>query len=155
VYSRASERRTRTWLLLACPRCACCSLLQLDLVDEQSNLTGMSEVMSYQVLSEDGRGSSYIGHLPPPIERHYLAALRVLDAGVPEASAVQLRRTLEGAAASSGITGGNLVQQISQLVDQGMVTKDFGRAIHHVRKIGNQGAHFSDELLDEAKSDAL
>lgn len=141
----------RTWAAVACPRCGGCSLLELDVIQDANGLSPRTRVTTYSVIPEDGAQSAKIAHLPPDIEEHYVAALRVLDAGVPDAAAVQLRRTLEGAASKVGVTGGTLVQQIGKLVEAGAVTKEFGRAVHHVRKIGNLGAHFTDDRLNEAE----
>ena len=37
------------------------------------------------------------------------------------------------------------------MIKQGLVTKDFGDVLTHVRKIGNLGAHYTDETLTEAE----
>ena len=72
-------------------------------------------------------------------------------AGVPDAAAVQLRRTLEAAAAHKGITDGPLYKRVQKLIEDGYVTKDFSGLLDHVRKIGNLGAHATDEHIDEAE----
>lgn len=42
-----------------------------------------------------------------------------------------------------------LVKRIETLIDQGLVTKQFGEAMHRIRAVGNMGAHASDERVDE------
>ena len=37
------------------------------------------------------------------------------------------------------------------MISEGLVTKDFGDVLTHVRKLGNLGAHYSDEVLTEAE----
>ena len=69
--------------------------------------------------------------------------------GVPDAAAVQLRKTLKAAAAHYEATKGTLVTRIEKLIEDGHVTKAFGHALHHIRQVGNIGAHHTDELLDE------
>jgi hypothetical protein len=49
---------------------------------------------------------------PEDVESYYCDAIIVLNAGVPDAAAVQLRRTLEAAAAQFGIKDQPLVKSI-------------------------------------------
>jgi Domain of unknown function (DUF4145) len=91
-----------------------------------------------------------VEHLPPDVEGYYSDAIRVLEAGVPDAAAVQLRRTLEAAAAHFGITSGPLIKRIEGLIEKGLITKGFGDVLSHVRKVGNVGAHAGEEKVDEA-----
>ncbi|GAB2524062.1 hypothetical protein GCM10026982_58510 [Nocardiopsis aegyptia] len=72
-----------------------------------------------------------------------------MGAGVPDGAAVQLRRTLEAAASHHDVSERNLVQSIEKLIDKGLVTRDFGEVLQHIRKIGNMGAHATDERLGE------
>src|SRR6266487_2291542 len=39
---------------------------------------------------------------------------------------------------------------IQKLIDEGAVTRDFGDVLHYVRKLGNLGAHYTDEKLSHA-----
>ncbi len=42
------------------------------------------------------------------------------------------------------------------MIEQGLVTRSFGAVLHHVRAVGNQGAHFTDtELTEEEVRQAL
>jgi hypothetical protein len=88
-----------------------------------------------------------VEHLPDDVSRYFADAQRVMAAGVPDAAAVQLRRTLEAAAAHKGIRERNLMSSIREMINQQLVTKDFEGLLHHVRKIGNIGAHYTDETL--------
>ena len=130
------------WTILACPRCAGVVLL------EHSGPQGAD--ITFREIPE-GTQASRIRHLPPGIEQTYRDAVRVLDAGVPSAAAVLLRRTLEGAAAQNGITERTLVKSIEKMIDDGLVTPSFGKVLHHVRTVGNQGAHCTDEGLTDAQ----
>lgn len=104
------------------------------------------EVTPLRRFPEEFEGK-HINHLPESISRYFRNAQIVLSAGVPSAAAVELRRTLEASAAHFGATGGALVKQIQKLIDDGLVTRQFGEAMTHVRKIGNVGAHATDEEL--------
>jgi hypothetical protein len=88
-------------------------------------------------------------HVPEDVGRFYVDAKRVMDAGVPDAAAVELRRTLEAAAAHHGIDSGGLVERIEKLISQGLITSEFGKVLHHVRQVGNIGAHATDERLSD------
>src|SRR5207248_530692 len=63
--------------------------------------------------------------------------------------AVELRKTLEAAAAHFGFEDGQLVGRIKRLIDAGHITVQFGDVLHHVRNVGNAGAHATDERVDE------
>jgi hypothetical protein len=90
-----------------------------------------------------------INHLPDDVSRYYDGALRVLRAGVPDAAAVQLRRTLEAAAAHYEIKEKILMKSIEKLINEGHVTQSFEPLLHHIRFIGNIGAHASDEQVEQ------
>ena len=90
-----------------------------------------------------------VAHLPTDVADYYADAKRCLDADIPDAAAVQLRRTLEAAAAHYGHTERVLMQRIEALIAEGLVTKSFAPALHIVRVIGNQGAHASDERVGQ------
>ncbi|WP_296604635.1 DUF4145 domain-containing protein [Nocardioides sp.] len=128
------------WSVLACPRCGGVVALQHG---------GDGSVALNRVIPEDASGALTVEHVPPQIARFYLDAIRVLEAGVPDAAAVQLRRTLEGAAAHFDIRERVLVRSIEKMIEQGLITRSFGEVLHHVRSIGNQGAHYTDEQLTE------
>jgi hypothetical protein len=92
-----------------------------------------------------------IKHLPEDVERFYRDALRVMDAGVPDAAAVQLRRTLEATASNKHIDKRTLFASVKEMIDQGLVTRDFAEVLTHVRTLGNIGAHASDETLSQGQ----
>ncbi|WP_285366248.1 DUF4145 domain-containing protein [Streptomyces albipurpureus] len=101
------------------------------------------------VVPRDSDGGNRINHLPQDVSRYHSDAIRVLHAGVPDAAAVQLRRTLEAAAAHFGIKEKVLVKSIEKLISAGHVTQSFGPLLHHIRAVGNVGAHASDEYVDQ------
>ena len=128
------------WSILSCPRCGGVVAIEHFGPNHQGQL---------RVIPEPGEGSIEFRHLPDGIAQTYSDAVRVLHAGVPSAAAVLLRRTLEGAAAHSGITERTLVKSIEKMIEQGLVTPSFAKVLHHVRLVGNQGAHYTDEPLSE------
>ncbi len=104
------------------------------------------EVTPLRRFPEEFEGK-HINHLPESISKYFRNAQIVLSAGVPSAASAELRRTLEASAAHFGATGGALVKQIQKLIDDGPVTRQFDEAMTHVRKIGNVGAHATDEEM--------
>ncbi|MEE9298181.1 MAG: DUF4145 domain-containing protein [Acidimicrobiia bacterium] len=141
----APDRGSRTWTALRCPRCAGVSLIETR--------TQSSPPTIIQVVPSERRVP--VKHLPDQVSAYYSDALRALDAGIPDAAAVQLRRTLEAAAGvfDSGSDDGRprpLVKLVERLIDEGLVTRPFGDVLHHIRQVGNVGAHATDERLDAA-----
>jgi hypothetical protein len=131
--------QSRSFSVITCPRCGGAIMI------ETSPPNTPQAVLSVTPAAE----SITLKHLPSDVEEFYRGAIRVLDAGVPDAAAVQLRRTLEAAAAHHEIDSGALVQRIQKLIDKGLITTQFGDVLHHIRKVGNVGAHASDERVDE------
>lgn len=136
----------RFWSVLSCPRCGSVVVLEINAQNETPPAAKL-------VVPHDEHRKAEVEHLPSDVDKFYTDARRVLDAGVPDAAAVQLRRTLEAAAAHFGIGDGPLVGRIEKLIEQGLITKQFGDVLDHVRKLGNLGAHASDETVDEVSAE--
>lgn len=139
---------------MTCPRCG--GLVAVEVRVDGNFTQGSSihlgrNVREIQSVPESGHRRFRVEHLPENVARFFDDAVRVMDAGVPDAAAVQLRRTLEAAAAHKGIRNRTLVQSVQDMISGGLVTKDFGDVLTHVRKLGNLGAHYSDEVLTEAE----
>jgi hypothetical protein len=130
----------RHWAAMSCPRCG--GIVMLEVGAPQS-----SPVIMMTIPEEDA--AARVNNVPQDVLDYYRGAIRVLDAGVPDAAAVQLRRTLEAAAAHFEIDTGPLIQRIKKLIEAGLITKDFGKVLDHVREVGNVGAHASDVRVDE------
>lgn len=146
---QARDGRVRSWALLMCPRCAAPNVVEL-----KADPNGYKDQSEIEILHTfpDGPESAYtVDHLPGNVAEYLATSVRVLQAGVPDAAAVQLRRTLEAAASEKGALDQKkpLVKAIEKLIDEGHVTVDFGKALGHVRKVGNQGAHFTDKKLSD------
>src|SRR5919199_6929459 len=75
-----------------------------------------------------------------------------MDASLPDAAAVQLRRTLEAPSAHFGQPQEPLVRRVQGLIHNGLITNPFGEVLHEVRRLGNLGAHATDERVDEAEA---
>src|SRR5438067_33327 len=78
---------------------------------------------------------SNVAHLPSDVDAYLSDAVTVLRAGVPDAAAVQLRRTLEAAAAHFDVQEKTLVASVEKLIERGLITQPFGGVLHHVRKV--------------------
>jgi hypothetical protein len=140
VKATRAKGAQREWAVLSCPRCGGAILLEAA-TEGQGNAI-------LQVVPEPGAESN-VEHLPDDVHGYYRAAITVLEAGVPDAAAVQLRRTLEAAAAHRGVRSGPLVGRIENLIEIGAVTAEFGKVLDHIRQLGNIGAHAGDEYVDE------
>jgi Domain of unknown function (DUF4145) len=139
---------SRFWSLANCPRCG--SFVAIETLGPGNPSPGIVSIYPEQA------SEIHVEHLPPDVESYYRDAIRVLEAGVPGAAAVQLRKTLEAAAAHHGIDSGPLVKRIQGLIADGLITKDFGGVLDHIRQVGNVGAHAGeDEVHDETARRAL
>src|SRR5437016_1082041 len=79
----------RSYSVLGCPRCGGGHLVEH---------TGDGLVPEVIRVIPDAAEALAVAHLPTDVEGYYRDAIVVLNAGVPDAAAVQLRRTLEAAA---------------------------------------------------------
>ncbi|MFF8975406.1 DUF4145 domain-containing protein [Streptomyces cellulosae] len=136
----------RFWATLGCPSCGNAVLIEHG----DPNARYASPI---RVVPAGKEAETTIRHLPEDVERYYLGAMRVLRVGVPDAAAVQLRRTLEAAAAHFGIKERVLMKSIEKLIEDGHVTQSFAPVLHHIRAVGNVGAHASDEDVDQATAE--
>lgn len=135
-----SGSANRQWTFSSCPRCGGAVLIETT-VDNLPILI--------QTVPQANQNNANIKHLPTDVASYYTNAITALNAGIPSSSAVELRRTLEAAAKHQGVEEKTLVKAVHKLVEMGLVTKSFESVLSHVRKIGNQGAHASDEQLSE------
>ncbi|MFE9565437.1 DUF4145 domain-containing protein [Streptomyces sp. NPDC006487] len=131
----------RNWATLGCPSCGGAVLIE----HSGPHDPGLS---AFTVVPTGIDDAVTVRHLPEDVERYYTDALRVLRVGVPDAAAVQLRRTLEAAAAHFEIRERVLMKSIEKLIADGHVTQSFAPVLHHIRVVGNVGAHASDERVD-------
>lgn len=150
----------RSWATYACPRCGGVTLVEVRIITQRQHTIGsgiafenQTEVAEVRALPADGHQQYRVDHLPEDVAGFLADAVRVLDSGVPDAAAVQLRRTLEAAAAHHGIRRRNLVESIQELMSQGKITQDFGEVLNHVRRIGNIGAHYTDSRLSRVEAE--
>jgi hypothetical protein len=131
--------------LLQCPDCA-----HITMIQHNGPTAKPSDNKILEVYPGDADRALDVKHLPESVRQYYLDAKRVLDAGVPDAAAVQLRRTLEAAVAEfPAAKQKTLMRSIEKLIEDGLVTKQFGQALHHIRSVGNVGAHATDERVDD------
>ncbi len=134
------DRAPRFYTLVTCPRCGGASVIEHNAPDE-----GPALIRAFP----DPGSEVSVRNLPSDVERFYRGAIRVLEAGEPDAAAVQLRRTLEAAAAQRGVNTGTLIQRIEKLIEKGLITTEFSAVLQHVRRLGNLGAHADDEPVEE------
>lgn len=132
----------RMWQVLSCPRCAGLTVLEVNPEDDWDSVIS--------VLPRDEDLSADIEALPNDVASYLADAVKVMRVGVPDAAAVQLRRTLEAATMAKGANPKKrLVEQVKELIDAGHVTKVFEPALGYIRKVGNVGAHASSERLTQ------
>lgn len=136
-----SKKTTRTWTVVFCPWCAGAIMIE-------TNAQNASPPEELTVVPTEPHDLT-VDHLPDDVRAYYSDAIRVMDAGVPDAAAVQLRRTLEAAAQHFDVKPFPLDKAVKELIGEQLITSQFGEVLHAVRKVGNMGAHASDDRVDE------
>ena len=136
-----SQHTSREWTAASCPRCGGAILLE----SRADSIAGLVRAVP------DKLEQNEINHLPQDVESYWQNAITAMNAGIPSSAAVELRRALEAAAKHQGVDERTLVKSVKKLVELGLVTKSFESVMSHVRKIGNQGAHATDEQLSETE----
>lgn len=133
----------REWTWLACPRCG-------GVVSVETHPNGRAELKG---VPEEASSELRVNHLPSDVAEYYENAQTVLNAGVPSSAAVELRRTLEAAAQHFEVNERTLVKSIEKLAEKGLITESFTDVLGHIRKVGNVGAHASDQSLTREEVD--
>jgi len=137
VKNRVAKGGNREWTWLACPRCG--GAISIE--------THTNAQFVLKVVPETASSELKVNHLPSDVQEYYDNAQTVLNAGVPSSAAVELRRTLEAAAQHFEVNERNLVKSIEKLTEKGLITESFTDVLGHIRKVGNVGAHASDQSL--------
>jgi len=135
--------------VVQCPDCA--GITVIEHTDDK-----MGGDLAFRSYPADRESELEVGHLPDEVGRFYSNAQRALSTGLPDSAAVELRRTIEAAAAHFEVKRGVLADSIKELIKQGFVTKPFGDVLTHIRLVGNRGAHVDDVPVPaEAAEQAL
>jgi hypothetical protein len=93
--------------------------------------------------------------VPANIANDYIEAIKCFDVGAPKASVAMCRRALQSSVVEKGATKDKLNDQIDELCDKGIITKDIREWAHEIRFMGNIGAHpDKDGLKDVTLEDA-
>ncbi len=137
VKNRVAIGGNREWTWLACPRCG-------GAVSIETHVQARSVL---KVVPETASSELNVNHLPSDVQEYYENAQTVLNAGVPSSAAVELRRTLEAASQHFEVSERTLVKSIEKLAEKGLITDVFTNVLGHIRKVGNVGAHASDQNL--------
>lgn len=94
--------------------------------------------------------------IPTSIAREVIEARACFDAKLYTASAVMVRRSLEGMCIEQGTKKKALFQALQELRDDGKIEGRLFDWAQALRVLGNQGAHFSEEPVSrEDAADAL
>jgi Domain of unknown function (DUF4145) len=142
VAAQRGGQPPRYWTVLGCPECGGLTTIE----------TAPPQQLPGTVIRVFPAGDSElldVQYLPDDVAAYFGDAIRVLRAGVPDAAAVELRRTLEAAARHFDVTVSPLVRAVEELIDRGLITRPFGDVLDHIRAVGNIGAHATDERLDD------
>ncbi|MFE9802765.1 DUF4145 domain-containing protein [Streptomyces goshikiensis] len=94
--------------------------------------------------------------IPEPLRAQLSEAQRCFGAKAYTATAVMVRRTLEGICIDQGAQGRTLVQMLESLAQSGKIEGRLHEWSHGLRALGNEGAHFTANAISaEDAADAI
>lgn len=94
--------------------------------------------------------------IPVPMHQDLVEAKQCFSVGAFRGTAVMARRAIQNACLNKGAKKGDLVNQINELQQQGIITNDIKEWATAVRWIGNDAAHPNkDEVTKEDAEDVL
>ncbi|MFB6615799.1 DUF4145 domain-containing protein [Streptomyces sp. NPDC056367] len=82
-------------------------------------------------------------HVPEALRREHEEALKCFKIKAYTATAVMVRRTLEGVCSDQGVSRKPLVKMLEQLKDEGKLDGRLLEWAQELRVLGNDGAHFT------------
>jgi hypothetical protein len=87
--------------------------------------------------------------IPKRVASDYVEAIKCFDVGAEKASAAMCRRALQNSIIEKGAKKGKLVDQIDELFEKQIITKDIKDWAHEIRLTGNVGAHPDEDGLQD------
>lgn len=134
----------RRWHPAACP--ACGGVVIAELTEDGSTVIDVipSAVVQWQV-----------GHLPPSVQHNWDEAALVYRVKAYASAVVACGRTLEAAADARDVRGGSLQQRITRMLEAGLITAEFKRAVEYARLIRNVGAHAGQEVSEDSAAGTM
>jgi hypothetical protein len=128
--------------LIQCDYCSHLTLVRMDfdwrVNDVIDNLTRVTVYPPPRSLS---------AAVPDDLRQEWDKAVLAYDAGLWEACAVGVRRTLEATCAREGAEGRDLSQKLARLRELGKVDGAVADWADAIRVIGNHGAHVTNSLV--------
>jgi hypothetical protein len=89
--------------------------------------------------------------IPKNVADDYLESIRCFDIEANKASASMCRRALQSSVIDKGAKKGRLADQIDELFEKEVITKDIKDWAHEIRLTGNVGAHPDEDGLQSVK----
>jgi hypothetical protein len=94
--------------------------------------------------------------IPRDLLREFYQAQKCFQAGAYTATAVMVRRTLEGVCVDNGVTEKVLARALKKMHDSALIDEKLFDWAQALRVLGNEGAHFTGrEVSKEDAADAL
>jgi len=166
-----------------CPHCGVYSTFRVSAEHKNEYWGGYAQILNcnychqhvYVVLgekiTEDSRGNkisqeviveSYPKRVPKMHESitkniadDYIEAIKCLDVGANKGAIAMCRRALQSSALEKGASKDKLIDQIDELWEKGIITKDIREWAHEIRLSGNIGAHPNEDgLMNVTAEDA-
>lgn len=139
-------------VLLSCNECGSALLYLREL--EWHSPTSVKLILTKRLWPDTGRVMS--AAIPSPLREEYEQARLCFEAHAYTATAVMVRRTLEGVCADNNITERILARPLEKMHTSGLIDERLFEWTQALRVLGNEGAHFTGRQVSrEDAEDAL
>jgi hypothetical protein len=92
-------------------------------------------------------------NIPEGARNDFVEALKCKSVTSYKATVVMCRRALQASCQQLGAEGKKLINQIDDLAVKGKITAALKEMAHHIRKLGNDGAHPDEDGLGDVKQE--
>jgi len=139
----------RAWFIVRCPNKLC----ELSFVIYDKLNDRVQSVYPYPSFNVE----DYHRSIPDKVKEDLAEAERCFYAEAYKGTVAMYRRAIQNIILNKikgpAIKKKRLVDQIDELFDKGLITKDLQETAHEIRHFGNFGAHPSDDTLDNTTSE--
>jgi len=131
--------------ILRCDHCRQLVYVILGTRDTPSGKIASKEILDYY----PKRMPKLEDSIPKNVASDYVEAVKCFDVGANRASASMCRRALQSSVLERGAKKGKLFDQINELFEKQIITKDIKDWAHEIRLTANIGAHPDEDGLKD------
>lgn len=131
--------------ILGCDHCRQLVYVILGATDTRSGKIASEEILDCY----PKRMPKLEDSIPKNVASDYIEAIKCFDVGANRASASMCRRALQSSVLERGAKKGKLFDQINELFEKQIITKDIKDWAHEIRLTANIGAHPDEDGLED------